>query len=163
MNEPQAISVLIVDDHPLFRQGVVQSLASAPDMTVVGEASCGEEALKLACELLPDIVLLDINMPGWDGLHTAERIAAACPAIAIVMLTMAADRDKLLGAFKAGARAYVDSAHAARSSPLEPSPAQPGRLSFEGQRMVCQDSCFSRVSSQNRVGHFCELCLADKQ
>ena len=107
MNEPQAISVLIVDDHPLFRQGVVQSLASAPDMTVVGEASCGEEALKLACELLPDIVLLDINMPGWDGLQTAERIAAACPAIAIVMLTMAADRDKLLGAFKAGARAYV--------------------------------------------------------
>lgn len=107
MSESQVISVLVVDDHPLFRQGVVQSLAGAPDITVVGEASSGEEALKLARELLPDIVLLDISMPGWDGLQTANKITAACPEITIVVLTMAADRDKLLGAFKAGARAYV--------------------------------------------------------
>jgi two-component system, NarL family, nitrate/nitrite response regulator NarL len=107
MNESQTISVLVVDDHPLFRQGVVQSLGMAPDLTVVGEASSGEDALKLARELLPDVVLLDISMPGWDGLVTAEKIAAACPASTIVMLTVSDDRDKLLGAFKAGARAYV--------------------------------------------------------
>lgn len=101
------IGVLVVDDHPLFRQGVVHSLASAPDLTVVGEASSGEDALKLARELLPEVVLLDISMPGWNGLVTAEKISTACPASAIVMLTVSEDKDKLLAAFKAGARAYV--------------------------------------------------------
>jgi DNA-binding NarL/FixJ family response regulator len=103
----ETISVLVVDDHPLFRQGVVHTLGSVPDLTVVGEATSGEEALKLARELLPDVVLLDISMPGWNGLVTAERISTACPASAIVMLTVSEDKDKLLAAFKAGARAYV--------------------------------------------------------
>lgn len=103
----ETINVLVVDDHPLFRQGVVHSLGSAADLTVVGEASCGEEALKLARELLPDVVLLDISMPGWGGLVTAEKISTACPSSAIVMLTVSEDKDKLLAAFKAGARAYV--------------------------------------------------------
>ena len=102
-----SISVIVVDDHPLFRQGVVHSLRSAPGLSVIGEASSGEEALKLARELLPDVVLLDISMPGWNGLVTAEKIATACPACAIVMLTVSEDKDKLLAAFKAGARAYV--------------------------------------------------------
>jgi len=101
------IRVLVVDDHPLFRQGVVSSLGMVPGLTVVGEAASGEDALKLARELLPDIVLLDISMPGWDGLITAEKISTACPASAIVMLTVSEDKDKLLAAFKAGARAYV--------------------------------------------------------
>src|SRR5258707_10727485 len=103
----ESIGVLVVDDHPLFRQGVVHSLGAEPGLTVVGEADSGEAALKLAQELMPDIVLLDISMPGWDGLVTAERIATACPATAIVMLTVSEDPDKLLGAFKAGARSYV--------------------------------------------------------
>lgn len=103
----ESISVLVVDDHPLFRQGVVHALGTAPDLSVVGEAISGEEALKLARELLPDVVLLDISMPGWDGLVTAEKISTACPASAIVMLTVSEDKDKLLAAFKAGARAYV--------------------------------------------------------
>ncbi len=101
------LSVLVVDDHPLFRQGVVHSLSAEPGLAVVGEAASGEAALKLAQELMPDIVLLDISMPGWDGIVTAERIATACPATAIVMLTVSEDPDKLLGAFKAGARSYV--------------------------------------------------------
>jgi DNA-binding NarL/FixJ family response regulator len=103
----EAIRVLVVDDHPLFRQGVAHSLAATNDFTVVGEAGSGEEALQLARELLPDIVLLDISMPGWSGFVTAEKIATACPASAIVMLTVSEDQDKLLAAFKAGARAYV--------------------------------------------------------
>jgi two-component system, NarL family, nitrate/nitrite response regulator NarL len=103
----EAIRVLVVDDHPLFRQGVVQALGAEQDLKIVGEASSGEEALKLACALLPDVVLLDISMPGWGGLITAEKITTACPATVIVMLTVSEDKDKLLAAFKAGARAYV--------------------------------------------------------
>lgn len=103
----ESVNVLVVDDHPLFRQGVVHSLAMQPGLAIVGEAASGEEALKLARELLPDVVLLDISMPGWNGLVTAERISTACPAAAIVMLTVSEDKDKLLAAFKAGARAYV--------------------------------------------------------
>ena len=105
MNEQ--IRVLVVDDHPLFRQGVVHSLGSDPNLLVVGETSSGEEALQLARELLPDVVLLDISMPGWSGLVTAEKITTACPATTIVMLTVSEDKDKLIAAFKAGARAYV--------------------------------------------------------
>lgn len=101
------IRVLVVDDHPLFRHGVVSSLGMEPGLTVVGEAASGEDALKLARELLPDVVLLDISMPGWNGLVTAEKISTACPASAIVILTVSEDKDKLLAAFKAGARAYV--------------------------------------------------------
>lgn len=105
MSEP--IRVLVVDDHPLFRQGVVHSLASATGIAVVGEASCGADAVEIAPELLPDVVLLDLSMPGWDGLITAQKLATACPATKIVMLTVSDERDKLLAAFKAGARAYV--------------------------------------------------------
>lgn len=103
----EQIRVLVVDDHPLFRQGVVHSLGSDPGLKVVGETASGEQALKLALELLPDVVLLDISMPGWDGLVTAQKIFAACPATKIVMLTVSEDKDRLFAAFKAGARAYV--------------------------------------------------------
>ncbi len=103
----ESIRVLVVDDHPLFRQGVVHSLGWERDVAVVGEASSGEEALKLACELLPDVVVMDVSMPGWGGLVTVEKITTACPATKIVMLTVSEDKDKLLAAFKAGARAYV--------------------------------------------------------
>lgn len=102
-----SISILVVDDHPLFRQGVVHSLEVEPGFKVVAETSSGEEALELARTLLPDLVLLDISMPGWNGITTAEKISMACPATAIVMLTVSDDKDKLLAALKAGARGYV--------------------------------------------------------
>lgn len=105
MSDP--IRVLVADDHPLFREGVIHSLAGEADFNVIGQAASGEEALRLARDFLPDVVLLDIGMPGWDGLATAEKIATACPATRIVMLTVFEDEDKLLAAFKAGARGYV--------------------------------------------------------
>jgi len=103
----ESISILVADDHPLFREGVVHSLASQPGIEVVGQASCGEDALRMACDLVPDVVMLDITMPGWGGIATAEKIRAACPATKVLMLTVAEDEDKLLASFKAGARAYV--------------------------------------------------------
>jgi two-component system, NarL family, nitrate/nitrite response regulator NarL len=107
MTANNVIDILVVDDHPLFRQGVVNSLGTDPGFRIVGEASSGEEALALTTALLPDLVLLDVSMPGWGGIVTAEKIATACPATTIVMLTGSDDKDKLLAALKAGARAYV--------------------------------------------------------
>jgi len=103
----ESIRIVVADDHPLFREGVVHSLASEPDLAVVGQAASGEEALLLARDLLPDVVLLDIGMQGWGGILTAEKIRTACPATRIMMLTVVEDEDKLLASFKAGARAYV--------------------------------------------------------
>jgi DNA-binding NarL/FixJ family response regulator len=97
----------VADDHPLFREGVVHSLASKAGITVVGQADTGEQALRLARELLPDVLLLDIAMPGQGGLTTAGQVALACPATKVVMLTVSDDEDTLLAAFKAGARGYL--------------------------------------------------------
>ena len=103
----ESIRILVADDHPLFREGVVHSLASEPDLAVVGQAASGEEALRMARDLLPDVVLLDIGMQGWGGIVTAEKIRTPCHATRIMMLTVMEDEDKLLASFKAGARAYV--------------------------------------------------------
>ena len=105
MSDP--IRILIADDHPLFREGVAHSLGGKADITVVGQASTGEEALKLARDLLPDVVLLDITMPGRGGLAAAAEIAVACPVTKIVILTVSEHEDDLLAAFKAGARGYT--------------------------------------------------------
>jgi two-component system, NarL family, nitrate/nitrite response regulator NarL len=101
------ISIVVVDDHPLFRQGVVAALQGEPDFQVVGETDSGEQALQLARTLMPQVMLLDVSMTGWNGITTAEKVSIACPATAIVMLTVSDDKDRLLAAFKAGARAYV--------------------------------------------------------
>lgn len=103
----EAIRILVADDHPLFREGVVHSLEAEPDFSVVGQASSGEDALRMARDLLPDVVLLDIGMPGWGGIVAAGKISASCPATRIAMLTVLEDEDKLLASFKVGARAYV--------------------------------------------------------
>jgi DNA-binding NarL/FixJ family response regulator len=101
------ISIVVVDDHPLFRQGVVSALQQESDFQVVGETDSGEQALQLARTLMPQVMLLDVSMTGWNGIQTAEKVSIACPATAIVMLTVSDDKDRLLAAFKAGARAYV--------------------------------------------------------
>ncbi len=105
MNEP--LRVLIADDHPLFRDGVVNSLVEDPDIEIVGTASSGEEAIRMACDLLPDAMLLDITMEGMSGIQAAKAIATQCPATNIIMLTVSEHEDDLMAAFKAGARGYV--------------------------------------------------------
>lgn len=96
----------VVDDHPMFRAGVVSSLAAQPDIKVVGEGSSAAEALRLAEELMPDVCLLDIAMPG-GGLNAARNITESLPQTRVVMLTVSEDEDDLLTAMKAGASGYV--------------------------------------------------------
>src|SRR3977135_4448781 len=83
----EPIRVVVADDHPLFREGVITSLQSLPDIAVVGQAADADEALRVVREELPDVALLDVTMPG-SGIDAARRIAAACPATRIVMLTL---------------------------------------------------------------------------
>ncbi|HEY5982269.1 MAG TPA: response regulator transcription factor [Anaerolineales bacterium] len=101
------IRVIVADDHPLFREGVVHSLTNKTGITVVGQAASGEQALRLTRELLPDVLLLDIAMPGQGGLTTVGQISLACPATKVVMLTVSEHEDDLLAAFKGGARGYL--------------------------------------------------------
>jgi len=101
------IKVVIADDHSLVRQGLRRYLDMAEDIDVVGEASNGEEAMALVEEAQPDIVLLDIRMPGVDGLEAARRIRDTHPKVGAIMLTAYDDRQFVVEAVRAGARGYV--------------------------------------------------------
>jgi two-component system, NarL family, nitrate/nitrite response regulator NarL len=104
MSEP--IRVVVADDHPLFREGVITSVRSMPDLEVIGQAENADEVVRLVREEVPDVVLLDVTMPG-GGIEAARKIAVVCPATRIVMLTVSEDEDDLLAAMKAGASGYV--------------------------------------------------------
>lgn len=101
------IRLLLVDDHALFREGLAGLFAYQPDFAVVGEAEDARGALALALQLRPDLVLMDIDMPGEDGVAATRQLKAALPATIVVMLTVYDDADKLLEAFKAGAQGYL--------------------------------------------------------
>ncbi len=100
------VRVLLADDHALFRDGVA-SLLTAWGHDVVGQVADGDEAVRAALELRPDVVLMDVAMPGGGGLDATRRMAARSPDIAIVMLTASEDVDDLFAAIKAGARGYL--------------------------------------------------------
>jgi len=102
-----AIRILVADDHPLFREGVVNTLAAEPDIEVIAEANSGERAVEQAVDLLPDVAILDLTMPGIGGIAATGQIATQCPATAVLVLTVSEDADDLLRALKAGARGYV--------------------------------------------------------
>lgn len=102
------IRVLIADDHPVFRYGLrALLLAEVKMMEVVGEATSGEEAVALAAQCLPDVILMDVNMPGLNGIEATRRILAATPQVGILMLTMFDDDESVFAAMRAGARGYL--------------------------------------------------------
>jgi len=101
------LRVLIADDHPVFRNGLRALLASVPEMEVVGEATSGEEAIVLAATLQPDIVLMDLQMPGVGGIAATRRILDTSPHIRILVITMFEDDDSVFAALRAGARGYM--------------------------------------------------------
>ncbi|HEU5103718.1 MAG TPA: response regulator transcription factor [Roseiflexaceae bacterium] len=100
------IRILIVDDHPVFRFGLHALLNAMPDTEVVGEVTSGHEAIELAGSLRPDVILMDINMPGLNGIEATRRIRELNPDIRILIVTMIED-DSVFAAMRAGARGYL--------------------------------------------------------
>jgi two-component system nitrate/nitrite response regulator NarL len=99
--------VLVVDDHALIREGLASLLSSQPDIEIVAKAGDGREALRLAQQLQPDLVLMDVSMPVMNGLEATQRLLEALPACKVIMLTESDDEDRLFEAVQNGAMGYI--------------------------------------------------------
>jgi DNA-binding NarL/FixJ family response regulator len=100
------IRIAVIDDHPLYREGIVQTLTEAEGLEVVAEGAMAAHALKVAQECLPDVILLDLRIPG-GGVEAAANIADACPHVRIIMLTASENAQDVTSALQAGARGYI--------------------------------------------------------
>jgi DNA-binding NarL/FixJ family response regulator len=103
----EPLRVLIADDHPLFRSGMRALLAADLDTEVVGEATTGEEAIEMAATLQPDVILMDLQMPGMSGIEATRSILHTSPHIRILVVTMYEDDHSVFTAMRAGARGYL--------------------------------------------------------
>lgn len=101
-----ATSIMLVDDHPLFRQGLRRVLEAEEDLSVIMEVADGEEALRLAQQLNPEVILMDINLPHMNGLQVTRELKQTSPEIAVIMLTAFHDDEQIFHAIRAGAAAY---------------------------------------------------------
>ncbi len=99
--------LLVVDDHPAFRRGLEVMLDGTDDIEIVGQADTGERALEQAASLDPDVILMDLRMPGLDGIEVTRRLTRSGTSAAVVVLTMFQDDDSVFAAMRAGARGYV--------------------------------------------------------
>jgi two-component system NarL family response regulator len=106
-SEPERLRVLVCDDHALFRRGLETVLAQEEDLELVGEASDGEEVVRKALELMPDVILMDVRMPKKSGIEAAGEIKDALPHVKILMLTISDEEADLYEAIKAGASGYL--------------------------------------------------------
>lgn len=153
MTEP--IRVLIVDDHPVVRHGLRSMLSSYSDFEISGEAGDGATALQEIARLRPDIVLLDVRLPGQDGIQVARQIKRSVPDIRVIMLTIFDDMDRLTQSLEAGVDGYL----LKRASPAEMAGAI--RAVYHGQRTVSKElmttllggyATFARQQTQNTFG-----------
>lgn len=101
------VRVLLADDHPMFRYGLRAALTSDPDIALVGEADSGETVVAMAADLDPDVIIMDLTMPGLGGVEATRRIVAANPAANVLVVTMFEDSASVLTAVRAGARGYL--------------------------------------------------------
>ncbi len=158
--------VLLVDDHALFREGLGMIISSQPDMEVVGEASDGLEAVVKTGALKPDLVLMDIQMPGCDGLEATRQIKRSAPDTIVVMLTVRSDDEKLFTAIKNGAQGYLlKNMHSsellamlrrALEGEAVISPALAGRMLEEFRRL-------SRLDTKSEPGDAVELSAREQE
>ncbi len=149
--------VLIVDDHPIFRQGVRYTLEASGDFEIVGEAADGQRAIQLAESLSPDVMLVDINLPGLNGLEVARVVRRRTPQTALIVLTVYEDDEQLFNAIKVGAAAY---------SPKDISPEQLlqiTRLVAQGHYLI-NENVLSRPFVASRVlKQFRELASVEQE
>lgn len=101
------IRILVADDHPVVREGLVLMLGTQPDFAVIGEATTGQEVVDLACALQPDVVLLDLEMPGMDGLVALQHLRQDCPDTKVLVFTAFDTDERIIKAVQAGARGYL--------------------------------------------------------
>jgi len=153
--------VLLADDHALLREGLVGIIAAQPDMEVVGEAGDGLEAIIKARELKPDLVLMDIHMPGCDGLEATRQIKEELPATIIVILTVRDEEEQLFEAIKSGAQGYLlksirsqemlDRLHEALNGGAAIPPHLAGRMLEEFRRLSQSAACTAMLAAQSGV------------
>ncbi|MDQ3864878.1 MAG: response regulator transcription factor [Actinomycetota bacterium] len=103
----ERIRVLIADDHPFFRDGLRVLLEATPDTELVGEATDGDQVVTLAAELKPDVILMDLRMPGLGGIEATRKVLEETPETAVLVVTMVEDDDSVFAAMRAGARGYL--------------------------------------------------------
>jgi two-component system nitrate/nitrite response regulator NarL len=124
---PKVIRVAVVDDHPLFREGVVTTVNAAPEFEVVAEGKCGSDAVRIARQECPDIMLLDVNMSD-DGIDAARKITTLRPSVKTVMLTSCDDQEHIFAARAAGVRKLIERAPRSSWQPCGPCIWQPDHL-----------------------------------
>jgi len=136
-----SIRVLIADDHPVFRYGLRALLNAEPELEVVGEATSGDDVIALAATLQPDLILMDLNMPGVNGIEATRRIMETSPQVAILVITMF-DDDSVFAAMRAGARGYLLKGEA-------------GEETVEAIRVVSKgEAIFSSAIAQRLIEYF---------
>lgn len=140
----ESIKVLIIDDHPLFRQGICWSLSAESDIDVVGQAENGTEAIKMTETLNPQVILLDINLPGLNGLEVARVLKRRSPRMGIIVLSIHDDDEQLFNAIKVGAAAYA-------SKEIEPQVLVQMIRAVSQGRYLINDNVLSKPHVASRV------------
>jgi DNA-binding NarL/FixJ family response regulator len=141
------VRVLIADDHPLFREGLAALLTDEPGTELAGAATSGTEAVDLARETRPDVVVMDLHMPGMNGVEATRRIVADCPQVAVLVLTMFDDDGSVLSALRAGARGYLLKGASREQIRCAIHAAASGGIIFAAQPAARMLACFTATTA----------------